>query len=198
MVLFLKCSIGILQSVPQFTTNCNPLYPNALELQNGSFITYSWLLELIDKPHQMHNHSVNVNWSSTAPMEGLFNELSKTFKILWHSRSTKTRREVLLGKGGLYEHETIEYFKMEFRYRHHCTSSYFFNYLGSNVKQILHVAKKVIKVLMTVFICLKTLFVSCVCSCELICYAVLQILYFYCNTLIQWWIRVNSSSQTTS
>ena len=90
----------------------------------------------------MPNRSVNVNWSSTAPMKGLFNELSKTIKMVWNWRKTKTQREILLGQGGLYEHKTIENFKMEFRYRQQCTSSYFFIYLGSDVRQILHAAKK--------------------------------------------------------
>ena len=112
------------------------MYPNALELQNGTSITYSWRLELTDKPNHMPNHSVFlVNWSNYASMELFFIELSKTVKMLWHSRKTKTRREILLGQGGLNEHETIEYFKMEFGYRHKCMISYFSNYLGSNVNK---------------------------------------------------------------
>ena len=31
--------------------NCNPMYPNALELQNGSWITYGRQIQLIDKPN---------------------------------------------------------------------------------------------------------------------------------------------------
>ena len=50
-------------------TNCKPWYSNALELQNGSWNTYGRQLEVIDKPDDMPNHRVNVNWSSTALME---------------------------------------------------------------------------------------------------------------------------------
>ena len=49
----------------------------------------------------MPNHRFNVNWSSTAPMEGHFNDddrqLSKTAEGLRHSRKTLTGREVFLG-----------------------------------------------------------------------------------------------------
>ena len=94
--------------------NCNPMYPNALELQNGSWITYGRRIQLIEKPNDMPNYRVNVNWSTLAPMEGLFNdkdlELSKRAQRLRHSRKTITGREVFLGQGGLYEHETLEYF----------------------------------------------------------------------------------------
>ena len=93
--------------------NCNTLYPNALDLKNGSWITYGRQIELTDKPDEMPNGRVNVNWSSTAPMEGLFNddelELSKTVQRLRQSRKTITGRGVLLGHGGSYEHETLEY-----------------------------------------------------------------------------------------
>ena len=62
--------------------NCNPMYPNALELQTGSWITYGRRIQLIDKPIDMPNYRVNVNWSTSAPMEGFFNdkdlELSKS------------------------------------------------------------------------------------------------------------------------
>ena len=34
---------------------CNPMYPNALELQNGSWITYGRRIQLIDKPNDMPN-----------------------------------------------------------------------------------------------------------------------------------------------
>ena len=35
--------------------NCNPMYPNALELQNGSWITYGRRIQLIEKPNNMPN-----------------------------------------------------------------------------------------------------------------------------------------------
>ena len=86
--------------------NCNPMYPNAFELQNGSWTTYGRRIQLIDKPKEMPNYRVNVNWSTSAPMEGFFNdkdlELSKRAQRLRHSRKTLTRREVFLGQGGLY------------------------------------------------------------------------------------------------
>ena len=46
------------------------MYPKALELQNGSWITYGRRIQLIDKPNDMPNYRVNVNWSTSAPMEG--------------------------------------------------------------------------------------------------------------------------------
>ena len=102
--------------------NCNPLYPNAHESQNGSWVTLGRPLELIYKPNEMPNCRVNVNRSSTAPMEWLFNdddlELSKTTQSLRHSRKTITGREVFLGQGGSHEHEALKYFNMHIRYGH--------------------------------------------------------------------------------
>ena len=81
-------------------TNCNPMYPKALKSQNESWITYGRRIQLIDKPNDMPNHRVNVNWSTSSPMEGLFNdkdlELSKRAPRLRHSRKTITGREVFL------------------------------------------------------------------------------------------------------
>ena len=34
-------------------SNCNTMYPNDLELQNGSWITYCRQIQLIDKPNDM-------------------------------------------------------------------------------------------------------------------------------------------------
>ena len=77
---------------------------------------------MTDKPNDMPNYRVNVNWSTSAPMEGLFNEkdleLSKRVQRLRHSRKTITGREVFLGQGGLYEHETLEYFNTDLKYNH--------------------------------------------------------------------------------
>ena len=42
--------------------NCNPMYPNAPELQNGTWITYGRRIQLIAKPIDMPNYIVNVNW----------------------------------------------------------------------------------------------------------------------------------------
>ena len=53
--------------------NCNPMYPNALELQNGLWITYGRQIQLIDKTNDMPNYIVNVNWSTSTPMDGFFN-----------------------------------------------------------------------------------------------------------------------------
>ena len=70
-------------------TNCEPLCTNALGLQNGSWNTYEQQLGLVDKHNEMTNHRDNVNWSSTAPMEGLVNDdelaLRKTTQGLRHS-----------------------------------------------------------------------------------------------------------------
>ena len=82
--------------------NCNPMYPNALELQNGSWITYGRRIKMIEKPNDMPNYRVNVNWSFSTPMEEFFNdkdlELSKMAQKLRHSRKTITGREVFLGQ----------------------------------------------------------------------------------------------------
>ena len=86
-------------------TNGNSVYPNALELQIGSWITYGLRLELIDKADDMPNHRVNVNCSSTAPMEGLSNddglEFSKT------AQSLRLLGETVTGS------ETLEYLNMD-------------------------------------------------------------------------------------
>ena len=87
------------------------MYPNALELQNGPWITYGRRIQLIDKTNDMPNYRVKVNWSTYAPKEGFFNdkdlELSKRAQRLRHLRKTITGREVFLGQGRLYEHETL-------------------------------------------------------------------------------------------
>ena len=87
------------------------MYPNALELQNGSSITYGRRIQLSFKPNDMPNYRINVNWSTSMPMEGFFNEkdleLSKRAQRLRHSREMITGREVFLRQGGLYEHETL-------------------------------------------------------------------------------------------
>ena len=85
--------------------NCNPMYPNAFELQNGSWIIYGRRIQLIDKPNDMPNYRVNVNWSTSAPMEAFFNgkdlELSNWAQRLRHSRKKITGREIFLGQGDL-------------------------------------------------------------------------------------------------
>ena len=100
--------------------NCNSMYPNALEPQNWSWITYGRRIKLIDKPNDMPNYRVNVNWSTSAPMKGFFNdidlELSKRAQRLRHSRKTITGREVFLGQGGFDEPETLEYFNTDLKY----------------------------------------------------------------------------------
>ena len=121
------------------------MYPNALELQNGSWITYGRGIQLIEKPNDMPNVRVNVNLSTSAPMEGFFNdkdlELSKRAQRLRHSRKTITGREVFLGQGGLYEHDTLEYFNTDLKYNHQWHELLIFEYMGNEVKQIWHVAR---------------------------------------------------------
>ena len=142
--------------------NCNPMYPNALELRNGSWITYGQKIQLIEKPNDMPNYRVNVNWSTLAPMEGFFNdkdlELSKRVQRLRHSRKTITGREVFLGQGGLYEHETLEYFNTDLKYNHQRHELLIFEYLGNAVKQIWHVAREMTISLITIFIGSKIIF----------------------------------------
>ena len=125
--------------------NCNPMYPNAIELQNGSRITYGRRIQLIDKPNDMPNYRVNVNCSTSAPMAELFSdkdlELSKRAQRLRHLRKTITGRESFLGQGGSYEHETQEYFNTDLKYNHQWHELLIFEYLGSEVKKFWHVAR---------------------------------------------------------
>ena len=136
-------------------TNCNPLYPIELELQNGSRITYGRRLELIDKLDEMPSHRVNVNWSSTLPLESLFKDddlkFSKKAQRLRRSRKTIAGRDFFLGRGGSYEHETSEYINMDFIYGPQWHELLILNYLGSKLKQIWHVAREVTISLITVF-----------------------------------------------
>ena len=52
----------------------------------------------------MPNYRVNVNWSTSALMEGFFNDtdlgLSKRAQRLRHSRKMIIEREIFLGQGG--------------------------------------------------------------------------------------------------
>ena len=104
----------------------------------------------------MPNHRVNVNWSTSAPMEGFFNdkelELSKRAQRLRHLRKTITGREVFLGQGDLYEHETLEYFNTDLKYNNRWHELLIFEYLGNEVKQIWHVGREITLSLMTIFI----------------------------------------------
>ena len=105
---------------------------------------------------------VNVNWSTLAPIEGIFNdkdlELSKRAQRLRHSRKTITGREVFLGQGGLYEHETLEYFTTDLKYFIQWHELLIFEYLGKEVKQIWHVAREITISLITIFIGSKIIF----------------------------------------
>ena len=105
---------------------------------------------------------VNVNWSTSTPMEGFFNdkdiELSKRAQRLKHSRRTITGRDVFLGQGGLYEHENLEYFNTDLKYDHQWHELLIFECLRSEVKQVWHVAREITISLITIFIGLKIKF----------------------------------------
>ena len=109
----------------------------------------------------MPNYRVNVNWSTSAPMEGFFNdkdlELSKKAQRLRHSRKTITGREVFLVQG-LYEHETLEYFNTDLKYNNQWLKLLIFEYLGNEVKLIWHVAREITISLTTIFIGSKIIF----------------------------------------
>ena len=68
----------------------------------------------------MPKNRVKDNCSISAPMEGFFNdndlEFRKRAQRLRHSRKTITGTDVFLGQGGLYDHETLEYFNTDFKY----------------------------------------------------------------------------------
>ena len=110
----------------------------------------------------MPSYRVNVNWSTSAPMEGFFNdkdlELSKRAQRLRPSRKTITGREVFLGQGGLYEHEIVVYFNTDLKYNHQWHNLLIFENLGSEVKQVWHVAREITIILMTSFIASKIKF----------------------------------------
>ena len=138
------------------------MYPNAIKLQNGSWITYGRPILLIEKPNDIANYRVNVNWSTSTPMEGFFNdkdlELFKRDQRLRPSRKMITGREVFLGQVGLYVHETLEYFNTDLNYNHQRHELLTFEYLGIEVKQIWHKAKEITISLMTIFIGSKVIF----------------------------------------
>ena len=138
------------------------MYPNALELQNVSWITNGRRIQLIEKPNDMPNYGVNVNCSTSAPKEGYFNDmdldLSKRAQRLRHSRKTITGREVFLGQGGLYEHETLEYFNTDLKYNNQWHELLIFEYLGNEGKQIWHLARGITINLMTIFTGSKIIF----------------------------------------
>ena len=77
------------------------MYLNALELQNGSWITCSRQIQLIDKANDMPNYRVNVNWSTCAQIEVFFNdkdlELSKRAQRLKHSKKNYYRKKSFPG-----------------------------------------------------------------------------------------------------
>ena len=95
-------------------------------------------------------------------MEAFFNdkdlELSKRAQRLRHSRKTITGREVFLGQGGLYEHETLEYFNTDLKYNHQWHELLIFKYQVSEVKQVWHVDREITTSLVTIFIGLKIIF----------------------------------------
>ena len=98
----------------------------------------------------------------SAPMEVVFNDkdlkLSKRAQRLRHSRKTITGREVFLGQGGFYEHETLEYFNTDLKYNHQWHELLIFEYLGNEVKQIWHVSRELTISLMAIFIGSKIIF----------------------------------------
>ena len=95
-------------------------------------------------------------------MEGFFNDkdrdLSRRAQRLRHSIKTITGREVFLRQEGLYEHETLEYFNTDLKYNHQWHELLIFEYLGSEVKQVWHVAREITISLMTTFIGSKIIF----------------------------------------
>ena len=69
-----------------------------------------------------------------------------------------TGREVFLGQGCLYGHETLEFFNTNLKYNHRWHEKLAFEYLGSEVQQIWHVVRDIIIALMTIFIGSKIIF----------------------------------------
>ena len=85
-------------------------------------------------------------------------EFSKRAQRLRHSRKTITGREVFLGQGGLYEHETLEYFNTDLKYNNQWHELLIFENLGNEVKHIWHVAREIALSLMTICIGSKIIF----------------------------------------
>ena len=73
-------------------------------------------------------------------------------------RKTITGREVFLGQGGLYEHETLEYFNTDWKYNHQWHELLIFENMAREMKQVWHVAREITVSLMTIFIGLKIIF----------------------------------------
>ena len=111
------------------------MYPNALETQSGLWLTYGRQIPLIDKPNDMPKYRVNVNWSTSAPMEGFFmdkdQELSKRAQRLkeeqfsWykevymsmHHRIEEQQKKIdnskMLGTAGALIEEELRQLKLE-------------------------------------------------------------------------------------
>ena len=110
----------------------------------------------------MPHYRFNVNCSTSAPKEGFFNdkelELVKRAQKLGHSRKTITGREVFLGQGGLYEHETLVFFNTDLTYNQQWHELQILGNLVSEVKQIWHVARVMTISLMTIFIGSKVIY----------------------------------------
>ena len=78
----------------------------------------------------------------------------------------ENRKRSFLGQGGLYEHESPEYFNAELKFNHKWHELLTFEYLGCEVKQTSHVAREITISLITIFIgpkikfCLVRVFLS--------------------------------------
>ena len=91
-------------------------------------------------------------------MPGYYTGDRDGMRRLRHSRKTITEREDFLGQGGLYEHETLEYFNTDLKYNHQWHELLIFEHLGNEVKQIWHVARAITISLITIFIGSKIVF----------------------------------------
>ena len=81
---------------------CNPLYPNALNLRNGSWLTYGNELKLMPAPEKFQTHKLTVNWTKTSPGIGIIDseqlKMSKIAQMVKHSKKNYNRKGSLPGK----------------------------------------------------------------------------------------------------
>ena len=96
---------------------CNRVYPNVLELGNGSLVSYAKQLKLINTPNRLtatdNNHAIFRSYEFTG--EGLFtNKYLRKIQLsqlaMKRNRKTLTGKEVFLGHNLEYSHDQLGQF----------------------------------------------------------------------------------------
>ena len=92
------------------------VYPNVLELENGSLVSYAKQSKLINTPNRLtatdKNHAIFSSYEFTG--EGLFTNKylreSQLSQLMKHNRKTITGKEVFLGHNLEYSHDQLGQF----------------------------------------------------------------------------------------